>query len=255
MSFLNSIVNFGKSALGFISGDTLGGSIARTAILGFATKKINDMIVKDNQAREPAQRDMGTREQVDPDTEHRIPVVYGNAYIEGMITDAVLTPNKQTMWYCVTLCEKTGPLINGTASVTSFQEVYWNGLRVEFASDGVTVSGMVSENKEVVSQYNGKVRFYPFNNGSNSPTKFVGPGSGNAAPAYSIFPNWTPAHTMDQLVFCLVRVDYDGANRVTGLGNLRFRLNNTMKAPGDVLYDYMTNTRYGAGVPPEEMNT
>lgn len=255
MSFIDSIVNFGKQALGFVTGDTLGGSIARTAILGFATKKINDMVAKESDAGSAPIRDMGTREQVDPDTEHSVPVVYGNAFVEGMITDAVLTPNKQTMWYCITLCEKTGPQINGTPSVISFQEVYWNGLRVEFASDGVTVSGMVSPDGAVVENYNGKVKFYPFNNGSNSATKFTTQGTGNTAPAYSIFPNWTANHTMNQLVFCLVRVDYDGANRVTGLGNLRFRLNNTLRQPGDVLYDYMTNARYGAGIPPEEMNT
>jgi hypothetical protein len=159
------------------------------------------------------------------------------------------------MWYCITLCEKTGPLIDETPSVTSFKELYWNGNRVEFGADGVTVSGMVSEDKVAVNNFNGKVRVYPFNNGSTSATKFVGPGTGNTTPAYSIFPNWTSAHTMDELVFCLVRIDYDGANGVTGLGDLKFRLSNTMKQPGDVLYDYMTNTRYGAGIPAQEMNT
>jgi hypothetical protein len=255
MSFLDSVVSFGKTALGFVGGDTLGGSLARTALLGFATKKLNDMVVKENEAGQAAKRDMGTREQVDPDTEHAIPVVYGEAYLSGMVTDAVLTSDNKTMWYCITLSEKTGSLMNGTPSVISFKELYWNGNRVEFGADGVTVSGMVSEDKVVANNYNGKVRVYPFNNGSTGATKFVGLGTGNSSPAYSIFPNWTSAHTMDELVFCLVRVDYDGAAGVTGLGDLKFRLSNTMKQPGDVLYDYMTNTRYGAGIPAQEMNT
>lgn len=255
MSFLNSIVSFGKQALGFVASDTLGGSIARTAILGFATKKINDMVNKQSDQSTQPLRDMGTREQVDPDTEHAVPVVYGTAFVEGMITDAVLSADKQTMFYCVTLCEKTGALINGTDSVISFDQVFWNGNRVEFAPDGVTVSGMVSDDGDVVINYTDRVKFFPFNNGSDAATNFTTQANGNTAPAYTVFPNWTPSHSMDQLVFCLVRVQYDGANRVTGLGNLRFRLSNTMRRPGDVLNDYMTNTRYGAGIPPEEMNT
>lgn len=254
MSFINSIVNFGKSALGFINSDTLGGNLARTAILGFASKKIGDMIAKDSDLIPPV-RDMGTREQVDPDTTHSIPVVYGTAFVEGMITDAELTANKQTMWYCITLCEQTGLLLNGNPSVITFQELYWNGLRVEFGADGYTVSGMVSEDGEVVEQYNGKVRIYPFRGNSNNPVGFTTQSTANTQPAWNLFPGWTTDHNMTNLIFALVRVDYDGANRVTGLGNLRFKLNNTMTDPGDVLYDYMTNRRYGAGIPAEEMNT
>jgi hypothetical protein len=32
-------------------------------------------------------------------------------------------------------------------------------------------------------------------------------------------------------------------------------MKNTMTLPGDVLYDYMTNTRYGAGIPEAEIKT
>ena len=73
--------------------------------------------------------------------------------------------------------------------------------------------------------------------------------------AYNLFPQWTDAHTMNQLVFALVRIDYNKDKNSTGLGNLQFKLSNTMSMPGDCLYDYMTNTRYGAGIPPEEINS
>lgn len=253
MSFIDSIVDFGKKAIGFVSSDSIGGSLARTALLGFANKKINDMIVKENEAS-TTKRDMGVREQVDPDTEHAIPVVYGNAYLEGVVTDAQLTDDKKTMWYCLTLSEKTGNLINGTPSVITFQELYWNGARVEFKSDGITLRALVDDDGEVLDNWEDKIKIYPFNNGSTSPTTFTTQSTGNIAAAYALFPEWTSAHTMDNLVFCLVKVTYDGVERLTGLGDLRFRLNNTMKEPGDVLYDYMTNTRYGAGIPQEEMN-
>lgn len=254
MSFIDSIVDFGKSALGFVNSDSLGGNLARTALLGFASKKIGDMVAKDSDLI-PPQRDMGTREQVDPDTTHAIPVVYGSAFVEGVITDAALTNSKQTMWYCLTLSEQTGALLNGDPSVITFEQVYWNNLRVEFAADGYTVSGMVSEDGDVVNNYNGKVRIYPFRGNSNNPVGFATQSTANTQPAWDLFPNWqTIDHNMTNLIFALVRVDYDGANRVTGLGTLRFKLKNTMTDPGDVLYDYMTSTRYGAGIPAEEMN-
>jgi hypothetical protein len=38
---------------------------------------------------------------------------------------------------------------------------------------------------------------------------------------------------------------------ITGLPNMRFHVTNSMTLPGDCLLDYMTSTRYGAGIPRE----
>jgi hypothetical protein len=53
---------------------------------------------------------------------------------------------------------------------------------------------------------------------------------------------------MSNLVFALVRVDYNREKNVTGLANTIFNVSNTMFQPGDVVYDYLTNTTYGAGI-------
>jgi hypothetical protein len=53
---------------------------------------------------------------------------------------------------------------------------------------------------------------------------------------------------MNNLAFAIVRIDYDKEKDVTSLGEFKFRINNTMYQAGDCLYDYMTNTRYGAGI-------
>jgi hypothetical protein len=58
---------------------------------------------------------------------------------------------------------------------------------------------------------------------------------------------------MSDLVFAIIRLDYDAEKNVTGLGNVRFKISNSMTQPGDCLYDYMTNTRYGAGIDPTEI--
>jgi hypothetical protein len=36
---------------------------------------------------------------------------------------------------------------------------------------------------------------------------------------------------------------------------MRFKIQNSMTLPGDCIYDYMTNTRYGAGIDPAEINS
>jgi hypothetical protein len=66
-------------------------------------------------------------------------------------------------------------------------------------------------------------------------------------------PNWTPNHLCNDLVFAIVRVVYNKDKNVTGLGDLKFNVNNPLNNPGDVLLDYMTNTRYGAGITLEDI--
>jgi hypothetical protein len=77
--------------------------------------------------------------------------------------------------------------------------------------------------------------------------------NGSLLAAYALMPNWGTDHTMNDLVFALVRVDYNKEKNVTGLGTIDFKMKNTMTQSGDVLYDYMTNTRYGAGIDPAEI--
>lgn len=258
MSFLDDIIDFGSSVVNFVGSNSLGGSLARTAITGLALNQITKSINKDNantNATTQTEIDYGVREQVDPNTDNPIPVVYGTAFIGGRVSDAVLTNSNQTMWYCLTVCEKTGILMSsGANSQISFDAVYWNQLKVNFQSDGITVASFSDEDGTVVTDPNGLIKMYPFSGGSSSPVNFTGYTSGNGATANSLFPNWTTSHTMNDLVFILVRVDYNKSKNITGLGNLQFKMRNTLTQPGDCLYDYMTNTRYGAGIAPEEIN-
>lgn len=59
---------------------------------------------------------------------------------------------------------------------------------------------------------------------------------------------------MNDLNFVVVSVRYNAEKDIRNLGEWTFRVRNTMKQPGDVLFDYMTNTRYGAGIPEAEIN-
>ena len=71
--------------------------------------------------------------------------------------------------------------------------------------------------------------------------------------ARDLMPTWTANHAMTDLVFALVRVEYNKERNVTSLGDIEFKLTNTMTLPGDCVNDYMRNTRYGAGIPDAEI--
>ena len=72
--------------------------------------------------------------------------------------------------------------------------------------------------------------------------------------AYNVFPGWDSSKQMTGLVFAIIRVDYDATYNVTDLGSWKFQVKNTMTNAGDCLYDYMTNTTYGAGIPAGSIN-
>jgi len=251
MSFIDTLGNVAKSAGAFLKGNSLGSSLAKTAILGFALNKVNKSMNKANEVP-----DTGARVQVNPNTNAHIPVVYGEAYVPGIITDAYMSPgNNKEMYFCVTLSEKTGALINGSPSTFSFKEAYIDGLRLRFQSDGNTVDLAYDEDGNSTDKFQGLIEMYPYKDGSTSPALFTSETTGNLAAAYSIMPHWSSTNMMSSLCFVIVKVTYNKEKKITNLGNLQFRVENSMTQPGDVLNDYLTNTTYGAGLPSAEVYT
>ena len=260
MSFLNDILDIGSNVWNWASGNSTSAGIARATALGYMLKEVQASINKDNERPSSTSTDStpevdyGVREEVDPDTEHKIPVIYGDAYIRGIVTDAVLSSDNLTMWYCITLCEKTGIKMSDNAqSIIQFKALYWNGSKVVFRSDGKTATKLVDDDGNESSDIDGLVEVYPYRAGSITPTGFVGSPQTNYSHAYGIFPNWTSNHLMSDLVFALIKVKYSKEKNITGLGNLEFHLSNNMRMPGDVLNDFMSNTRYGCGITTEEI--
>lgn len=271
MSFLDDIVNVGSSVWDWATGNSTSAGVARAAALGYMLKEVQASINKDNERPRSSSgtgtstldQDYGVREQIDPDTSNVIPVVYGEAFLSGSIVDAVMTDNNQTMWYCIVLCEKTGILMstldeqNNTAtdSFISIEGLYWNGSQITFQADGVTAESLTDPDGNTSNDVSGLIKVWLYNNGSRSPVRFSGYNQPETAyNAYDIFPDWTSSHTMDKLVFGIVKVTYNKVKNVTGLGTLEFKVRNTLTQPGDVIYDYLTNSIYGAGISAEEIN-
>ncbi len=198
--------------------------------------------------RGQAQRDQGVRIQLPPATENKVPIVYGTAYQQGIITDARISNSNQTMTYVLALSERTQ---TGTFSLG---DVYWNDQRLVFSTVSTgTVDYAVAQDGTNNTNLRDLVRVYVWAGGSSSTYQIYGPTP--SVNAYDIIPETTSTYAMTDLVFAVVQLDYNSDKGVTGLPTMTFQLNNTLKNPGLVWYDYMTSTRYGAGFTATDVNT
>jgi hypothetical protein len=255
MSFLQGLVDFGKTAISFLSGNSMASTIVKTIGIGLVLNQVSKSINKDNQKGKDANIDAGVRLQVAPAADNRVPVLYGQGYFGGIITDAVMTNTNKTMFYCLTLCEKTGnKLSDGQPSELLFKDIYWNDQRIVFNSDGITANYTVDRSGVIDTSISNNVKVWCYKNGSSTPATLENYTTLNTVNAYDIMPNWTSStHQMSSLAFAIVQVNYNRDKNITGIGNMLFQVENNMKLPGDCLYDYMTNTRYGAGIDASEI--
>lgn len=245
-------MSFWNDAFKWASGSSLSANIAKTALLGFGVKLLSDNLNESSRDKKQTV-DQGVRLQLAPDTESKIPVLYGTAYFAGDITDANLSDDYRTMTFCLTLAETTGTRLSGGASSYTFNDVYLNNNRVVFKSDGVTVDFTVDRagNQDISFRDLVKIHFYADNTGI-APLGI----SANIPASHTVMPGWTAGtHPMTGLMFAVVQVTYNRDKGVTGLPECVFELTNSMTLVGDVLFDYMTNTRYGAGIHSSEINT
>ena len=184
----------------------------------------------------------GARIQLPPATENKLPVVYGSAYIGGSVTDAKISSDNKTMWYCVAMAEVTDT--GGYTFDTS--NIYYNGLRVQFGSQGV-VTGLINNTTPatVDTKMSGQIRIYLFQNGATTP------GQNTTQTAQQIMQDtqipvgqrWTATDLMTNCAFAIIKVDYNAEKGTTSLGGLTARITNSLDEPGSVLLDYMQNQR------------
>ena len=192
-------------------------------------------------------QDQGVRVQLPPNTEIKIPIVYGSVYQQGIITDARISNQNRTMTYVLTLSEYTN-------SLWTTGDIYWNDQRLVFESDGYTVNSTVAQDGTTNENLRGLVRVWVYAGGSASTHQISGPSP--AVNAYDIFADATGSeYAMSDLVFAVVQMDYNSERGTTGLPTMTFQLHNSLRNPGSVWYDYMTNTRYGAGFTATEVDS
>jgi hypothetical protein len=256
MSFWNTVVDIGKSAIGLVTGNSIGSTLLKTVVSGYALNRLTKNVNQANVTEKPAPVDPGVRLQVQASQDQKIPVAYGSAQLGGIITEAVMSNNNTRMTYVFTICELTGTkLSDDQASSFTFEDVYWNDQRMVFATAGAE-AGIVaaySVDRDGNRDYSVQdlVRVYCYNGDSASgvvPDNYT---NASVPDAYTVVPNWTTAHIMSDLIFAVVQVNYNNDKGITRLPDMRFHVTNSMTLPGDCLLDYMTSTRYGAGIPIE----
>lgn len=255
MSFLSGLFNFGKSVVGFLTGNSIGSTLARAAIAGYALNKLTKSIAQENKSTATENIDEGVRLQIPPASSNKVPVLYGTAHFSGTITDAELSADNQTMYYVMTLVEKTGTVRStGAASSYTFKDVYWNDQRLVFRSDGITVDYAVDRTGAFDRSASGLIQVYCYAGGSTAgvvPENYTG----TVPAAYNVMPSWGTSHKMTDLVFAVIKITYNRDKGITGLGNFTFEVANSMRDPGDVIYDLFTNDLYGAGIATSNIDT
>jgi hypothetical protein len=211
--------------------------VATIAIASIVTRAISPSQPGQSSSGGTSGVKQGTRIQLPPGTTNKIPVVYGTAWVKGIITDAVISADNQTMWYVMALSEYPENTVT-----LDFNRIMWGDKDVNFADDGYTVASLTASDSTVDTKVAGKIRIYTYSNGSGNPVN-VG------IPAWSVVPGWDTNKTMDGLTFLIVSIDYDSNAGTTSLPDMSVELTNSLSRPGDVIKDYFLNARYGMNLP------
>jgi hypothetical protein len=252
------------------------GAFIGKALLGAAISIGASKLLAKRGADAPAGGDGGGRVQLPPATDNKLPVVYGQAWVGGPITDAKISTDQKYMWYCIAFAEKTD---TGTYSYDTSTGVYYDGKLVQFGVNG-QVTGLVTNNSglgtaQVDTRMAGKIYIWLFTNGSSSGVNTGGQTAiqimSDSVTGGGIYPTdlrWNgslytsngQSADMTNTAFAIVRVEYNPDAGTTGLGSLQVKLTNNMGAsngarPGTVILDYLTNDRYGCNIPLAQIDT
>ncbi|MFY8211760.1 MAG: hypothetical protein ACOVLB_03760 [Candidatus Nanopelagicus sp.] len=203
----------------------------------------------------------GSRIQLPVSTDNKLGVVYGEAFIKGCIIDAKISEDQKIMWYVLALTEvtDTGAISLGDPDSATNSNIFWGDKQLVFGdSDKTKVTSWITSNGDTDDKVNGYMNIYLYRKGS-----FVGDNttidaitllsdSSIAASERWNGPRYTYAGaspTMANTAFVVIKLVYNENAGIIGLDQFTVKAINTLTKPGDVLLDYLTNIRYGCGVP------
>jgi len=247
-----AFLTFGGSlaaAGAWLTSGSIGAMVARTVLtIGISKLVANRAGTKAAGGDAPS-----ARFQLRPTTTNKIPLVYGTGFYGSVMTDAIISTDNKTMWYVMACAEATD---TGTIS---FGDMYLDNRLITF--DGVDQTKVISLTNnanppQVDTNIAGNMYIYKFNDGSSS-------GVNTAQTAIQILQDsaipvarrWTSTNTMTDTAFVIIKLIYNTDKQVVGLGEVKTQIINTVNKPGDVLLDYMQNTRYGCSIPLTQIDT
>lgn len=243
-------------------------AVATTVLTIGASFVVSKLIAPRGKSGNTQQEDAvtGSRVQLPPATNNKLPVVYGTAFVGGSITDAKISTDLQTMWYCLSIAEVTNTMPGDTPDTITFDQLYYDGKLVTLSGASVTsLSTNTAGGAEVDTKINGNLFMYLFPNGSSSGTNTGGLSaidimSDAAIPAdqrwnQGIYTASGQSAAMTNTAFVIVKVIYNSDAGTTSLGAVTAKITNSRTKPGDCIKDYLLNDRYGCAVPLAGINT
>ena len=199
--------------------------------------------------------DPGNRQQVAPATNNKLPVVYGTAWVGGIITDLTISEDNQQLYYVLSLSEVTNTNDGQTPDTISFGDIYYGGKKVIFQENGYTVAKLVDESTGVEdTTVNGRIQFYLYSNGSNNPTNSPYTAI-EVLQASGLVYTWDNTKLMSNCAFAILHLSYSQSANIRGVEQTRFQVTNSRTNTGACIYDYLINTRYGASLPSNQIDT
>lgn len=200
-------------------------------------------------------QDPGVRIQFPPATNNKIPIVYGTVNTKGTVTDARISNDNKTMTYVLALSEQTQ---TGTFTIG---DIYWNDQKLVFdtdAGESHIVRSSIDQNGlgDSNTNFDGLIRIRVYNGSTNSYDQIFPPqATGNTENVRTLLGESDTNYQLNDLVFAVIQIDYNGEKGITGLGQVTFQVANTLNNPALVWYDYMSSERYGAAIPLAQINT
>jgi len=233
---------------------TVIGSVLAFAINMVASSIISKIFAPDApQGSQGAQPNPGNRQQLAPAGDNKLPVVYGSAYLGGIITDLTISENNQDIYWVMALCEVTNTESVGTPDTITFGNVYWGGKRCVFGSNGA-VTGLYDESNGETQDVSGNMDIYLYSNGSNNPANTSQSAISILSQSNLVY-KWDATKLMSNCAFAIVHLKYNQDRNLTSLNQTRFQVTNSRSSTGDCFLDYLTSERYGAAIPLAQIDT
>lgn len=198
----------------------------------------------------------GNNQQLPPATDNKLPVVYGSSYVGGTIVDLSITSDNQQLYYVIAISEVTNTNVGQTPDTITFGDVYYGGKLVQFTnSTSSSITGLLDESTGIVdTTVAGRIEFWLYPNGSATPAR----GTGSAITVMSdpnLVYQWDASKQMTNCAFAIVKLTYSQSANVRGIEQTKFQVTNSRTNTGDCFYDYLINTRYGASIPLNQIDT
>jgi hypothetical protein len=203
-----------------------------------------------------ASQNPGNRQQIPPASDNKLPVVYGTAFVGGIVTDLSISEDNQQLYYVLSICEVTNTNIGQTPDDITFGDVYFGGKKVIFAdATSPNVIGLLDESNSITdTTVNGKIQIFLYKNGSNTPVR----GTQTAIEVMQtagLEYTWDGNKAMTNCAFAILHLSYSQTANIRGLEGTKFQVTNSRSNTGDCFEDYLLNTRYGCAIDSSQIDT